>query len=464
MSANCGEKRQPEGFFELRTLAGSTEYNLKFYDVTTGDDVVILIGISATAGDLSTLTFDEKEIDGIFTQATVPISNKVDPDDDDEQPLTGKIVVTRYTDPNGHTFYSESVCLDNPGSAERAEKSKFDVTEAQATWTIEVELVDKTADRSPDPILEATFTTPASGVTSDGILDDLLADINGNQGFTAEKIGNGIYFTREQPFSVETNTGSLSRLLGPTSYIVEGETEPHYVATATDVTELPTQCKNGLVALVGNTAETTLDDTYRVFEGDNFVDGPGVWAETARPGQPNQFNPSSMPHLIVRSPEVDQADPGLRTFWVGSGQWTPREVGDEDTASRPTFAPIPGANFGRPINNMVFYKSRLVFLTDESVVLSRPAKPFDFWFETAETSSDGDRIDLDVSNDFPSVLFGAIENNTGLVLFSENNQYLLSNGDTGALTPLLLKLVGYLLITITAIAICISWYNNWFCW
>ena len=41
MSANCGEKSQPEGFFELRTLAGSTEYNLKFYDVTTGDDVVI---------------------------------------------------------------------------------------------------------------------------------------------------------------------------------------------------------------------------------------------------------------------------------------------------------------------------------------------------------------------------------------------------------------------------------------
>ena len=115
------------------------------------------------------------------------------------------------------------------------------------------------------------------------------------------------------------------------AYIVEGETEPHYVATATNITELPTQCKNGLVALVGNTIETTLDDTYRVLK-DNFVDGPGVWAEL-RPGQPNHSIPSTMPHIIVRSPEVDQADPGLRTFWVGSGQWVPREVGDEDTAS-----------------------------------------------------------------------------------------------------------------------------------
>jgi hypothetical protein len=342
------------------------------------------------------------------------------------------------------------LCLINPGTTERKVSDKFDVTEGSVTWSIEIESISETASRSNNPIINATFTTPNSGVTSDAILDSLVSQINERPAcanpnactqaeldaqFTAEKIGNGLYFTRKKPFSVETTSGSLSRLLGPTQYFIEGDTEPHYIATATNITELPTQCKEGLVALVANTTDSTLDDTYRVFQGDNFVDGPGVWAETARPGQPNAFNPSTMPHLIVRSPEVDPNDPTLRTFWVGSAQWIPREVGDEETAERPSFAPIAGQNFGRPINNIVFYKSRLCFLTDESIVLSRPDKPFDFWFKTAETSSASDRIDLDVSNDFPSVLFAAIENNTGLVLFSENNQYLLSNGDTGSLTP-----------------------------
>ena len=63
-----------------------------------------------------------------------------------------------------------------------------------------------------------------------------------------------------------------------------------YVATAANVTELPTQCKEGLIALVQNTVDNEFDNTYRVFEGDNFADGPGRWAETVQPGIPNTFN------------------------------------------------------------------------------------------------------------------------------------------------------------------------------
>ena len=443
MSANCGEKREPEGYYELRTLAGETTYSIRLYDVTNGDPVVTSIAISATKGDLGTLTYTNDKAEKSF----------------DDNGLTGKIVIQRYTDPKGISFYSESLCLINPGTAARAVGDKFDVTEGSVTWSIEIESISDTASRGDDPIIpDVEFTTPASGVTSDAILTGLKDKIDGfpaaadpdnptqeelDAQFSCEVIGNGIYFTRKDPFSVETTNGSLSRLLGPTSYdILQGydsNNEPifetHYVATAANITELPTQCKAGLVALVGNSIDSALDNTYRVFEGDNFVDGPGVWVETTRPGQPNEFNPSTMPHLIVRSPSVDPTAPEIRTFWVGSGKWVPREVGDEETAERPSFAPIAGQNFGQPINNILFYKSRLVFLTGESVVLSRPDKPFDFWFKTAETSSPSDRIDLDVSNDFPSVLFAAVENNTGLILFSENNQYLLSNGDTGALTP-----------------------------
>ena len=122
-------------------------------------------------------------------------------------------------------------------------------------------------------------------------------------------------------------------------------------------------------------------------------------------------------------------------FVVGGISYVPRPVGDETTVARPSFAPEVGRTIGRPINNIIFYRNRLVFLSGESVIASVVDDPFNFWVATAQTSSAGDRIDLDVDSDNPSTLFAAIENNTGLVLFGENAQYILSNGDTGALTP-----------------------------
>ena len=38
------------------------------------------------------------------------------------------------------------------------------------------------------------------------------------------------------------------------------------------------------------------------------------------------------------------------------------------TNPRPSFAPKEGATFGRPINNMIFYRNRLAFMVDENIV------------------------------------------------------------------------------------------------
>ena len=412
MSANCGEKRQPEGFIELRTLAGGTEYNLKFFGVTEDDPVVTAITLSATGGDLSTLTYTNNQFKKEF----------------DENGLTGSIIVTRYTDPEGKEFFSESLCLDEPGTHDWKEGDTFTVTEGTVEWIVEIAMLADTATRTDDPILEATYTTPNSGVVSDTILDSLVSQIDGNEGFTAEKIGAGIYFTREEIFSVETTNGALTRLLGPTQYKVkqdDGTEVEHYVATATNVTELPTQCKHGLVALVSNT-EIGEDDYYVQFYGNNNVDGDGVWEETYKPGIPIEFNKATMPHLIVRSAVVDPSDPELRTFWVGSASYITREVGDETTNPRPSFAPQVGATFGRPINNMIYYRNRLCFMVDENIVMSKAGDYFDFWKKTATTISPDDPIDLQTTSNYPSVLYNGIVNNTGLILFSQNNQWLVS--------------------------------------
>ena len=406
MSANCGEKQTPEGFFELRTLAPSTEYNLRFFDITTTQKFVTRVGIVEIQGDIDCPSYP----------------NTIDFTDDDGLELS--IVVNRYEAPDGVEYFDQSVCLTEAGTGNAYNVGqRFNVEGCGATFIVEVLETEEFNERSEDPIIDATFTTPASGVTSDSILDSLVNQIDGNEGFTAEKIGSGIYFTRETAFSVETTNGSLSRLLGPTQYDIGDVT--HYVATATNVTELPTQCKNGLVVLVSNT-QVDEDDYYVQFYGDNNVDGAGVWEETYQPGIPTTFNPQSMPHAIVRLPDADPDDPDMLTFLVTGFRWIPREVGDETTNPRPSFAPKEGATFGRPINNMIFYRNRLAFMVDENIVLSKAGEYFDFWVKTALTVSPDDPIDLQTTSNYPSVLYNGIVNNTGLILFSQNNQWLVS--------------------------------------
>ena len=408
MSAFCGNKTQPEGVIELRTLAGSTEYNLRFFDITETNPFVSEISITNRSG-----TGD--------ASLTYPVSQEFE----DTNGLKYRIVVSKYEDPTKTVYYTESVCLLEPGTGPYEVGQKFTHSLAGFEYTVAVQFLVEANERSDDPIIDATFTTPSSGVTTDGILDSLISQIDGEEGFTAIKIGSGIYFTREEPFAVETTNGSLSRLLGPTQYTVGDDT--HYVATATTVAELPTQARDGMVALVGGSPDDNEDDYYVIFRGDNAVDGPGIWEETVKPGIPTTFNYQSMPHGIVRSPNLrDPKDPNRLTFLVGAFEWYPREVGDELTNPRPSFAPREGETFGRPINNLIFYRNRLAFLVDENVVMSKAGEYYDFWVKTATTISPDDPIDLQTASNYPSVLYNGIVNNTGLIVFSENNQFLVS--------------------------------------
>ena len=408
MSAFCGNATVPEGFIELRTLAGATEYNLRFFDVEESAPFVSEISITNRSGT------GDSSLD-------YPVSQTFT----DDKGLQYRIVVSRYVDPNKDEFFTESVCLLEPGAGPYTLGETLTAELAGFTYTIKVQFLVESNSRSDAPIIDATFTTPSSGVTTDGILDSLITQIDGEEGFTAIKIGSGIYFTRETAFAVETTNGSLSRLLGPTQYEVGDET--HFVATAATVSELPTQAKDGMVALVGGSPDDNEDDYYVIFRGDNAVDGPGIWEETVQPGIPTTFNYQSMPHGIVRSPTLrDPKEPDRLTFLVGAFEWAPREVGDEVTNPRPSFAPREGETFGRPINNLIFYRNRLVFLVDENVVMSKAGLYYDFWVKTATTISPDDPIDLQTASNYPSVLYNGIVNNTGLVVFSENNQFLVS--------------------------------------
>ena len=249
-----------------------------------------------------------------------------------------------------------------------------------------------------------------TAVTVDTILGGIQAALSGS-GVTGVIIGNGIYLSSSSDFSIEVVDLDLMRVM------------THKID---DITKLPIQCKDGYIVQVSNTRMSDEDDYWLRFDGQNGKDGAGTWRECAEPGIVKSWDATTMPHVIQR-----QAN---GKFLVKKFTWADREIGDDTTN------PFPSFN-GKKINKVLSYANRLAILAGENVTLSRPAtfgEP-NFFADTALTVSVIDPIDISSSSKYPADLFDGIEITTGLLLFSTNQQFLLSSDDA-QLTPETAKL------------------------
>ena len=264
----------------------------------------------------------------------------------------------------------------------------------------------------PTPTSFDTKTT----VTTEGILGDLRAEIVATGNFNnVQQIGNGLYITRTSNVvnGVEQNFFNASTPVTELLNIVAGE--------VLDVDDLPRQCKHGFVVKVAISANEE-DDYYLKFFANNGLDGEGVWEECVRPGDKTNFDAATMPIQLVRS--------NATTFTVSQVDWEGAQVG-----STVVEGTNPQASFvTKTINKMVFFRNRLVMLSDENIIMSRPGNFFNFWAKTATTFSNVDPIDLSCSSTYPAIVFDAIQVNTGLVIFTKNQQFMLTT-DSDVLNP-----------------------------
>tara|TARA_A100001011_G_scaffold390354_1_gene473660 strand:- start:8605 stop:11523 length:2919 start_codon:yes stop_codon:yes gene_type:complete len=256
----------------------------------------------------------------------------------------------------------------------------------------------------PNPTSFDTKTT----VTPESILGTLRAEITATGNFnTVQQIGNGLYITRTSNVQngVEQNLFNVSTPVSELLNVVAGE-----VLTVDD---LPRQCKDGFVVKVQNSAAEE-DDYYLKFIANNGFDGEGVWEECVLPGAKTNFDAGTMPLQLVRTNST--------TFTLSQVAWEGAEVGDTGVGGT-----NPQASFvGKTINKMVFFRNRLAMLSDENVILSRPGNFFNFWARTAISFSNVDPIDISASSEYPAIIYDAIQVNTGLVLFSKNQQFMLT--------------------------------------
>tara|TARA_Y100000004_G_scaffold158821_1_gene185329 strand:+ start:636 stop:3515 length:2880 start_codon:yes stop_codon:yes gene_type:complete len=237
-----------------------------------------------------------------------------------------------------------------------------------------------------------------TAVTADTILAGMVAQLP--SGITAKVIGPGIYLSSSSPFSVEVAEEDLMRV---------------FQKSVNDVTRLPNQCRHGYVVKVSNARMSDEDDYYLRFSGENNLDGAGSWSECPIPGITNTL--TNMPLVIQRT--------AATTFTIRPFTYQTRRVGDNNTNPMPSFV-------GSRINKVLFFRNRLALLSGENVILSRPGTlgTPDFFIESALTVSASDPIDISAASMFPSDLFDGIEINAGLLVFSTNQQFLLSTDDT----------------------------------
>ena len=267
-------------------------------------------------------------------------------------------------------------------------------------YTIRVEDHESTQVNANLKLLrpEPTPFDADTAVTADTILAGIVAELPA--GVTGKIIGTGIYLSSASELNVTVLDDDLMRVMQ---------------SSVNDVQNLPNQCKHGYIVKISNSRIADEDDYYLRFNGENNKDGSGAWSECAKPEIALRL--TNMPVVIQRT--------AATTFTVRQFDYAERRVGDDTTNPLPTFV-------GARINKVLFFRNRLALLSGENVITSRPGTlgAPDFFIETALTVSASDPIDISAASMFPSELFDGIETNTGLVVFSTNQQFLLASDDT----------------------------------
>ena len=262
-------------------------------------------------------------------------------------------------------------------------------------------------------------------ITAESILGDIRSELI-SEGISASditQIGLGLHIKRSTTFNASTGVGELLN-------VVAGQVN--------DVGDLPSQCKDGMVVEIINSVADE-DNHYVKFIGNNNRDGEGTWQECAKPGRKIRFARNTMPVALIRT-----ADGNFRlteldgsTYTIGGDSyevpyWDDALVGDETTNPEPSFV-------GKSINKMTFFRNRFVLLAEEHIILSRPGDFTNFWNKSAIQFISSDPIDISTSSEYPADIFDAIQVNQGLILFTKNQQFMLTT-DSDVFSPTTAKI------------------------
>lgn len=194
------------------------------------------------------------------------------------------------------------------------------------------------------------------------------------------------------------------------------------------ISDLPAIAPNNFKVKVRGSAEDNEDDYYVKFQTDSGGDdiGNGGWVEDVGFDEFTTLDETSLPMKLVNTAE--------NTFDLGVSPWKTKQVGDADTNPFPSFFSLTTGNSGdRKISNLFFFKNRLGFLSEGSVIMSETGQYYNFFRTTVRTLLDADPIDINVASKRVTKLSSAVGFQENLILFGEKGQFVLRGNDL--LTP-----------------------------
>jgi hypothetical protein len=177
------------------------------------------------------------------------------------------------------------------------------------------------------------------------------------------------------------------------------------------LSDLPVRGPDGFRVAVRGSADANEDDYYLRFEtndGQSF--GEGGWVEDVGPDLDIALDPDTLPLQLVNT--------GPNTFTVNTTGWAKRKSGDDDTNPFPSFV-------GKKLNNFVFFKNRLGFIYEDSVVLSEAGELFNFFRTTVRTLLDTAPIDVTSATANVTNLRSSVAFQENLLLFADRGQFVL---------------------------------------
>jgi hypothetical protein len=251
---------------------------------------------------------------------------------------------------------------------------------------------------------------------------------------------NYVRFTTTTGAAISADTITVWATFTDTTYILNANPEDLLMTSVADYTFIVN--RNHLTAMaeadsgtITSTVQTFAElpsatDTGNIhrIRGDDLTgfgtyyvkdNGTGDWVEIVDPTAHNNIDGSTMPHQLVRSSD------GL-SFTFSAASWEARPAGDELVNPQPGF-------IGATINDVTFYRNRLVLISDEIEYLSQSANVFSMFTEKATDILDSDPIERGATTNSVNILQYATTFRKILFATSAKTQFELSS--TGSLTP-----------------------------
>ena len=174
--------------------------------------------------------------------------------------------------------------------------------------------------------------------------------------------------------------------------------------------DLPATALDGFKVEITGDPSSDFDNYYVVYQDSGSVENEGVWVESLKGNELTELDASTMPHQLVRQSNG--------TFVFEEAPWAVRLVGDLTSAPFPSF-------LGFTIQDVAFFKNRLVFVSQENVVASQSGEFFNFFRKSIVQLLDEDIIDVSISGESVSVIRSAVPHDSSLILFADNSQFPL---------------------------------------